>query len=364
LKKIIRYIGSKEKLLPFLNETIFKNYKNKNIKFLDAFAGTTVISKYLQDNYKFDQYLSDFSDYTEILASRLFITLCSENIEFHIQKIFDISNSLEKTEAGIIYQEFSIGGTPNNLDVNLLENQSVKSRMFFSSDVGIKIDTMRAYIANEYNKKNINEYDKNLLLMIMLAFADKNANTTSVYGAYLKKQNRETIGLQDTFLDILKIDKKTKPEPPKKFFKGDILKTLEEIPPMDVIYYDPPYNTRKYESNYHILNYLSNLDFKVSDIKENSKTGLPKNKINNKFGSKKDTRIIFNDIIVKGIEKSENVFISYSSESEMKHDEIQEICNNHNLELNTYSQDYKKYKSKKINQDKSLKELVYHIKRN
>ena len=350
--------------MPFLDEKIFKKYKKTNIKFLDAFAGTTVISKYLQDNYKFEQYLSDFSDYTEILASRLFINLCSEDIIIHIEKIFNISNSLEKTESGIIYNEFSIGGTPSNLNVEVFHNQSVQSRMFFTDDVGIKIDTMRAYIKTNYNQKNINTYDKNLLLMIVLAFADKNANTTSVYGAYLKNQNKPTVGLKQDFFDILKQDLNSNLTPPKQFFKGDIIDTLNIIPEMDVIYCDPPYNTRKYESNYHILNYLSNLEFSVKDIKENSKTGLPKIKIKNLFGSKKDTRIIFNDIIIKGMNKSENLFISYSSESEMTFEEIQEICNKNNFKLTVYSQDYKKYKSSNINQDKNLKELIYHIKRN
>jgi len=363
LKKIIRYIGSKEKLLPFLNTIIFEPYKKKNINFLDAFAGTTVVSKFIQDNYFYNQYLSDFSDYTEILASRLFLTLCSENITEHILYIFNISHGKVKINSGIIHQEFSIGGIPKNIHPDSFINQTSSSRMFFTSDVGAKIDTMRSYISTQYNNKNINHYDKNLLLMLTLAFADKNANTTSVYGAYLKNQNRATIALSDTLLNTINADLLSNNKAPSGFFKGDIMTTLNHIPEMDVIYYDPPYNTRKYESNYHILNYLSDLDFNEGMIQENSKTGLPKNKIKNMFGSKKDTRIVFRDMILKGIDKSNNIFISYSSEGEMTEKEIQDLCEEQNLLLNTHYLDYKKYKSKKVEQEKNLKEIIYHIKR-
>lgn len=364
MKKIIRYIGSKEKLMPFLDENIFKKYKNKKINFLDAFSGTTVISKYLQENYAFNLYLSDFSNYTEILSSRLFINLCSENILYHIRYIFDISNSLKKNEKGVIFEEFSIGGTPFNLDIVLLENQEHKSRMFFSSDVGIKIDTMRTYIKDNYECNKLNKYDKNILLMLMIGFADKNANTTSVYGAYLKNQYNKTKGLSEEFFNLLKKELNSNIKNPKKFFKGDILDTLEKIPNMDVIYFDPPYNTRKYESNYHILNYLTDLNFKKEYIKENSKTGLPLNKIKNSFGTKKETKNIFNDMIVKGIEKSENIFISYSTDGEMKQEQINQICLDNKLSIQTYTQDYKKYKSKNNNKHNDLKEIIYHIKRN
>ncbi len=362
MKKIIRYIGSKEKLLPFLDEVIFDKLP-ENTKILDAFTGTTVVSKHIQEKYNFEQYLSDFSDYSEILSSRLFLNKTSENVLEHLEHIIKISKDFCDIEEGIFFNEFSINGLPKTLDQEILSNQTIKSRMFFTEDVGLKIDTMRSYIKELYNNKIINDYDKNLLLMAVLAFADKNANTTSVYGAYLKKQNRETMPLTDDFLLTLMEDKKRNDNSPKCYYKGDIIKTLESIPEMDVIYFDPPYNTRKYESNYHILNYLCSLDFNEDMIKYNSKTGLPKVSVNNDFGSKKGTRKIFQDMIEKGLEKAPTIYISYSSEGEMTLEEIEKICIDNNFVLLIHEKLYKKYKSKNIEQKNELKEIIYEIKR-
>ena len=361
MKKVIRYIGSKEKLLNFLSEVIFDNY-NK-IKFLDGFTGTTVVSKYLQENSNFDLYMSDMSNYSEILSSRLFLNECKESIFKHVSEIINITNTTNKnkTTEGLFFNEFSINGNPTTIDKSAFQNQTVNSRMFFTEDVGLKIDLIRNYIINLYNNKEINYYEKNLLLMLMVAFADKNANTTSVYGAYLKKQNRETIPLNKEFLEVLKREYSKNYKSPIIYYKGDIADTLEVVEDLDVIYLDPPYNTRKYESNYHILNYMCDLNFNKDQIKENSKTGLPKLKNKNLFGSKKDTRIVFEDMILKSMQKAKETYISYSTDGEMKFEEIKHICDKNNLVLNTYTKDYKKYTSNNNENSKKLQEIIYRI---
>lgn len=342
----------------FLSETIFEHYKNDNIRFLDGFSGTTVVSKHCQDNYNWTQYLSDISDYSEVLSSRLFLANCSKKVFDHLE-VLQTLNGIE----GIIFNEFSINGTPKTVTADKFEGQPVNSRMFFTEEVGKKIDAMRQYIQQHYVNGDINEYDKNLLLMLMIAFADKNANTTSIYGAYLKKQDRPAIYIPEDFISTLKREYKEKPIAPKAFLKGDIITNLNQLNDLDVAYFDPPYNTRKYESNYHILNYLSNLNFTIDLIKQGSKTGLPVTQAVNLFGSKKGTRTIFKELILTGAERSKNIFISYSSDGEMTPEEIQDICSDNKLELNIYTQDYKKFKAKDIETEAKLTEIIYHIRR-
>ncbi len=365
MKKVIRYIGSKEKLIDFLDEVIFN--KRKKIKILDGFTGTTVVSKHLQENTDNDIYMSDISNYSEILSARLYLEKCNIEIFYHVENLIKISNKFESSSKGVFFNEFSINGNPTTIDKSAFNNQNIKSRMFFTSDVGFKIDFMRKYIKELYDNKDINYYEKNLLLMLVVAFADKNANTTSVYGAYLKKQNRETIPLNIDFLNILKEEYKKQYKSPIEYYKGDIIDTLEKIPELDVIYLDPPYNTRRYESNYHILNYLCDLNFQESEIKDGSKTGLPKKSIKNMFGSKKDTRIIFEEMINKSMIKSKELYISYSTDGEMSFEEIKNICDKNNLVLNTYTKDYKKYTSNNNNNNnnnnKELKEIIYRIRK-
>ncbi len=358
MKKIIRYIGSKEKLLGFLDETIFSKYKNDKINFLDGFTGTSVVSKHCQENYDWNLFLSDISDYSDIISSRLFISLCSPTVFKHLKQLQKLNGA-----QSIIFNEFSINGTPKTIDKESFSTQTVNSRMFFTEEVGQKIDAMRNYIQELFQNGDINEQDKKLMLMFVIAFADKNANTTSVYGAYLKKQDRPTIYIPDSFIDLLENEFSSNPVAPKGFYKGDIITNLKEMPELDVAYFDPPYNTRKYESNYHILNYISNLDFSIEDIKQGTKTGLPSAKTVNLFGSKKGTRLIFKDLILTGIDVSKNVFISYSSDGEMSKEEIFDICSDNLLDIDIYTKDYKKFKAKDIDTEKSLDEIIYHIRR-
>lgn len=364
MKQVISYIGSKKQLLPFLDEVIFSKLP-KNTKILDAFTGTTTVSLHLQKNYQFQQYLSDFSDYSKVISSLLFSEKISLDIINYAQEIIKITES-ECVDSlnGVVFNELSIHGKPKTLDIDILNNQEIKSRMFFTAEVGNKIDFIRNYIKNLYNDKKINSYEKDFLLTLLISFADKNANTTSVYGAYLKKPNKKTYPLDNDLIDFLLKSKKENRTSPIAYYKSDIIQTLEMIPEMDVIYFDPPYNTRKYESNYHILNYLADLNFNTDYIKYNSKTAISKQKVINRFGSKKMTRDIFSDMILHGINKASKIYISYSSDGEMTLEEINKICCENNLNLNYYLKPYKKYKSKNIEQEKELNEIIYEIMRN
>ena len=165
MKKIIRYIGSKEKLLGFLDETIFSKYKNDKINFLDGFTGTSVVSKHCQENYDWNLFLSDISDYSDIISSRLFISLCSPTVFKHLKQLQKLNGA-----QSIIFNEFSINGTPKTIDKESFSTQTVNSRMFFTEEVGQKIDAMRNYIQGLFVNGDINEQDKKTYVNVCYCF--------------------------------------------------------------------------------------------------------------------------------------------------------------------------------------------------
>tara|TARA_B100000700_G_scaffold331722_1_gene467533 strand:+ start:14145 stop:15254 length:1110 start_codon:yes stop_codon:yes gene_type:complete len=365
--KFVRYIGSKEKLIPFLDEVIFSRFHNKKFSILEGFSGTGIVSQYLNENYNTDIYMSDISLYSKIFSSILNINNFNHKLLYHIEKIIEITyySKVPKTDNNIIFNELSINGKPRSIDKEKFYNQNVQSRMFFTEDVGHKIDYMRHYINKAKNKDKLTDDEVNILLSLTIYFADKNANTTSVYAAYLKKQNFETKPLKKELVEYFQKEIHS----PKKgnlitFLKDDILNTLDNIPPVDIIYLDPPYNTRKYESNYHILNYISDLNFKTNYIKENSKTALPvKNNIN-LFSSKKGTREIFKKLIEKGLNKCNILFISYSSDGEMSIEEIKKICDLNNFNLTIHQREYQRFKSNQKGNNSKLNEIIFEIRKN
>lgn len=364
--KFVRYIGSKEKLIPFLDEIIFKRFQNKQFSILEGFSGTGIVSQYLNENYNSTIYMSDISQYSKVFSSILNINNFNHKLLYHIEKIIEITyySKIPKIDDNIIFNELSINGKPQTISESSFDNQNVKSRMFFTEDVGHKIDCMRNYVKKVKENDNLNEDEVNILLSLIIYFADKNANTTSVYAAYLKKQNFKTKPLKKDLIDYFQKEIHS----PKKgklinFFEGDIINTLNLIKPIDIIYLDPPYNTRKYESNYHILNYISDLNFSINDIKKDSKTALPENNNKNLFSSKKGTREIFKNLIEKSLKKCNILFISYSSDGEMSLEEIEDICFSNNLNLTIHQREYQRFKSNKNENNKKLNEIIFEIRK-
>ena len=86
----------------------------------------------------------------------------------------------------------------------------------------------------------------------------------------------------------------------------------------DILYLDPPYNSRQYGANYHILNTIA--EYKPFEPK--GKTGMREYQTS-KYCSKRTVRDEFNSLIKNA--KFEYIFVSYNNEGLMSFDEIKEI---------------------------------------
>lgn len=382
--RIISYIGSKVKLYDFLDETILKNHNinNENISFYDLFSGTSAVSNLIKNKTKWNINTNDFMKYSYILSYFLDIEfLLKEQKELIINRLQILSNlylntDLEKIDKTNLYifNEFSTNGNPISIDEEnkkiLFSNQPYKnSRMFFSEKNGIEIDLIKNKIKEWFNNKEISEIEKNIFLIFLLNYADKNANTTSVYGAYLKLEHK--LNFDKPFLDKKLLTLLTTNNNIKKFknniihYNLDILNAIKIIDNKiynkknNIIYLDPPYTTRSYESNYHILNYIVDFDFHpLKDIKFNSKTAQFKKIIENPFRKKELTYKIFESMIENSLEKANNVYISYNTDGIIKEEDIdiiyKKLLNSYkNLKLLKYYKSYKRFKSS----NKNTKEL-------
>lgn len=362
--KVIRYIGSKEKLLDFISDTITASVPDKDVTFVDGFTGTGVVSKYFYEHTKWNILAFDLAEYSGVFVNTIKITTTPERVK----QLLTYVDSLDLETDGDIFNEFSYGGTPKSInDISLFAGQPVLSRLFFSKKVGQKIDTIRKSLKQMLEAGLINEEEKNIILLFTLSYADRNANTTSVYGAYLKRNLKEK---EYPFLDpVLLTELENRYQEKKKnkvsFKKGDIISCLKKVPENSIIYFDPPYNTRRYESNYHILNYIVNLEFNpVLDIKLNSKTGMSNQVITNLFGSLSGTKEIFESMITLALSKNNKVFISYNNEGVMTKKDIVKLCKKHGYILTEHSKKYKKFTAgeKRNNEKKThVQELIWEI---
>ena len=142
------------------------------------------------------------------------------------------------------------------------------------------------------------------MLCSLLECADKVANTASVYGAYLKhlkNSAKKELVLVGADFQINNNE--------HEVYNKDANELILEIEG-DILYLDPPYNSRQYGANYHILNTIA----EYKEFNPKGKTGLPDyNK--SKYCSTTTVEEEFENLIKNANFKY--IFLSYNNEGLM-----------------------------------------------
>ncbi|MEZ6188804.1 MAG: DNA adenine methylase [Planctomycetota bacterium] len=126
-------------------------------------------------------------------------------------------------------------------------------RLFFSRENGARIDAVHDRLCAWREARVLDEDGFFLLLSALLDAADRVANISGTYGAFLKK-------LQKSATDplTLKVPELEPSLPRGVAHRRDANQLVRELR-VDVIYMDPPYNQRQYVKNYHVLEVLAEL---------------------------------------------------------------------------------------------------------
>lgn len=354
MHKAIRYIGSKQKVLPFLEENLFYQLKEGD-SFFDGFVGSGIVSQYVAERHKNIKISGgDLSLYSGILFNILNIGKAFSHKEEIIKLIKEFES--KPLVAQDIFNEFSATGKPMSYS---------ESRNFFHELSGKTMDTFKEFLYEKVNNKEMTEEQSKVFYYFLITYACKVANTTSVFGAFLKSPAKYQ-PLNSKFVEkiIQDLEKIRNLENNANFYCGDIVNNLKKIQKQTVIYLDPPYSTRRYESNYHILNYIADPKFSSAELKENSKTGQPKEMGENPFGKKKETEIIFAEMIKQGVSKSDILGISYNTDGLIKQEWIEKFCKDNHFLLDTRKLQYKRFKSKtEVTNTTELEEILWLIKK-
>jgi adenine-specific DNA-methyltransferase len=146
----------------------------------------------------------------------------------------DLSRSTSHREArrekGFITQHFTPAG----------------ERMYFTPENGERIDGARHMLHDWRQTGTVDDDVYYALLAALIEGADRVANTTGVYASYVKQW-------QPNALKPLTIDPDFgEPGPPAEALHADAISAAEELADLDLLYIDPPYNTRQYVAYYHI----------------------------------------------------------------------------------------------------------------
>lgn len=215
-----RYLGNKYKLLTFITQTV--NNECADIKSVaDIFAGTGAVSSAFTDKVIITNDLM----YSNYICNYAWFGNETYNRQIIIDYIL-YYNSLECAEKNYMTENFA--------------------DTYFSYEDCAKIGFIREDIEQNFKKGNINDREKALLITSLLYAMDKIAKTCGHYDAYRKGAEF------DKPLELLVPLAEINNNPNNRCYNVDANELVKSIK-ADLVYIDPPYNSRQYCDAYHLL---------------------------------------------------------------------------------------------------------------
>ncbi len=333
----MRYIGSKNRILDFIDDTIIYTYGNyENATVADLFAGTGCVGEMFKKNGA--RVISN--DYMHFSYALQILKIRRNELPPKYNQIIDILNSLDGIE-GFFYREYTLSG--------------VGKRNYFSEENAKKIDAICLYLQEERNKGTINTEEFYCYKASLIDAVTRVSNTSGTYGSFLKIDDDRKY--KNIYLDKMETFNNGKEN---ECYCEDIEKIIQHVSG-DILYLDPPYNNRQYPPYYHILETVTLYD--NPDIY--GKTG--RRHYEEKISSfcKKDRAV---STMVDIIEKAdfEHIYISYSTDGIMPY---KELCKRLEKigEVQVFFKPYRRYKANSNgnieDNNGKLKEIIIYVKK-
>lgn len=215
-----RYLGNKYSLSDFIRRTVEENCSNVKVV-ADVFSGTGAVSNAFKDK----QIITNDLLYSNYISNYAWFYPQDYNQEMIVSLIYEY-NQVETSESNYMRDNFD--------------------NTFFSADDCSKIGYIRENIEQKFIEKKINFKEYSILITSLLYAMDKIANTVGHYDAYRKNVEFD----KELILNVLLPEKNLNND--NKCFNenaNDLIKNIE----CDLLYLDPPYNSRQYSDAYHLL---------------------------------------------------------------------------------------------------------------
>ncbi len=328
--------------------------------FCDLFAGTTAVGRHFKRS-GFQVVSNDLMHYSFVFGkaylennaipqftnlglhfSKKASSLFPADTEI-LEQVLSYLNALP-AEQGFVYEHYSDGGSAG--------------RMFFSQANAGKIDAIRTQIQRWREAEKIIESEYYILLAALLEAVPSISNTSGTYAAYLKfweARSQKPLLLPIPPLLPSSLD--------HSVYQCDAAKLITELN-SDVIYLDPPYNSRQYATNYHILETVAR-DDKPAIY---GKTGLrPYQEEKSDFCNKDKALNALHQIVSQA--HCRLFLLSYNSEGIMPHEAICEIIAGYGR-LQVKENSYRRYRSdsdhekRQYKPEKAVVERLYALRMN
>jgi len=290
---MIKYIGSKRRLVPVLGEMIGRSGARSA---LDMFTGTTRVA---QEWKRRGVHVTavDTARYSAILAD-CFIATDAGDIDLDaLGEVFADLNDLPGT-CGYVTEVFS------------------RRARYFQEPNANRIDAIRDAIEDGWSDHPW----RPLLLTGLLLAADRVDSTTGVQMAYLKQWSpRSYQPLEMKVPDLL--------PGAGVAVRADATRIVAQLPPVDVAYLDPPYNQHRYAGNYHVWETLIAWDSPAHYGIACKREGLRGDEGTSVFNRKREASPAMEALV--GSLRAETVVISGSDEGWIGPGDLAEMASAH-----------------------------------
>lgn len=307
LAVMIKYIGSKRRLVPILGDLAATVAGATTA--LDLFTGTTRVAQEFK-NRGLVTTAVDTARYSEVFA-RCYIETDARAVDRRsLKEALDHLSNLPG-QAGYFTETFCVASR------------------YFQPFNGERVDAIRDAIEADYKGSDLYP----ILLTSLIEAADRVDSTTGVQMAYVKEWAPRSFNpLELRVPDLL--------DGAGHAIRGDACELASALGEFDLAYLDPPYNQHRYFTNYHIWETLVQWDApehygiacKRIDSRDDSTKSV--------FNSKRDMPSALGQVI-RDVQ-CQLLILSYNDEAWVTRDELEEMCSHHEF-VESLAFDSKRY---------------------
>ena len=342
----MRYIGNKTNLLKNINQVIKDNCDGNEKVFCDLFSGTSSVARFFKNRYKI---ISNDILYFSYVLQRATITN-NEIPDFEkLKNKLNVENVLDYLE--------TININRKKYKTFIYDNYSPNDnceRMYLTPENAKRIDYIRTTIEKWKKENLIKENEYFYLLATLIEGVPFVSNITGTYGAYLKDWDKRAFKKFEMIrLNVVNNNEEN------ECYREDANELIKKVSG-DILYIDPPYNSRQYLPNYHLLETIARYD----EPQINGKTGIrtyTEEKSNYCIKSK-----VYDELeeLIKNA-KFKHIIMSYNQEGLLKKEEIEQILKKYGDKdtYKLYQKSYKQYENKLTKKKEKHHEYIFYIKK-
>lgn len=354
----MRFIGCKLNLMSHIERLVTETLGIKEGVFCDLFAGTAAVGAHFKRR-GFQIISNDLLELSAAFQHALIENSAEPEFAGIVETLGDVEGtdlftSLSPYSKVISWLNCLPGRKGFIFNAYCPAGNNGCSRQYLSDVNGQKIDAIRQQIQAWRESDDITENEFYLLLLPLLEATSKVSNISGTYAAYLKSWDPRTY--KPLTLVPAEIILSTLTHTVHRKNANELIDEIQ----CDVLYIDPPYNTRQYITNYHLLETIARYD----NPSIHGKTGLRDYEESEKSAYCSKTRCLsaLTDLVQKA--DAGHIVLSYSNEGILSSDDILSVLSGRGEACLSSVIDYQRFKSHSKGNDgcKRVQELLFHAK--